>query len=679
MSSENGEKRRESGEHPAEEDKGTDNVEWCLNECSIAIKKAEGSSHKLGWEPDPVVPLPQDEGLTKAEIAIIIDEVLRELTHKPETVIYTSNSVSTGENKEEEDKPASSGGGATEASKMEELKKDPDGKSQSGNEQTQPPQGGGGIDHHREGQDKERDKKAVVPPPEAAEQEQANTAPNKRAETQPTQETGRDQGKEIDPTAKQENKKQEERDTLKLGDDPKAFVDATRQLLANEGITPENNEVKLSEKTTLKLDEKDGPAIIERDQHYKITRVDHEKIGDLELNRYKTKQGEEFLHIPKENILVPPYETPWYALPAHTRVYLDYEYKRELLEATIEKAGGKREARQELAQRGTKINREYLIGHLHDQTRGIRPDKLIPILTYLQKDLNEPNSHITGIGTHGAIEKPNLPFKLHNIDGARIEAARFSDGTLSQKSQGRGPEFKYYNRDAELRNSIVESLTGIFGKPNIINREYTDGRVARVHPTTEVIGHALKRSGGVIGEVIKENPDIPTFIREGAKELKREWLRQAFGDEGSTESKELKVTLSRAVDATDMLSDNQKKRLDEISKGWPTKVFPDGPREYNKYCSFGDITSEDIQTALMLKRPRLLESEAKMLHDDFGIETYTGPRSVCRRKDGGYSVTWTMQLTAEGTRAFFREIGFPQKQKQEKLLKALGIEGDGNH
>lgn len=355
-------------------------------------------------------------------------------------------------------------------------------------------------------------------------------------------------------------------------------------------------------------------------------------------------------------------------------MYLDKEYKRELLKVAIDKAGGEKALRKDLEERGTQIGNSFLRDHLHERVDGMGVDKLIPILTYLGRDLNEPSSHITAIGCRRAVENPNLPLRLNTIDGARLHGARFSDGSL-YVSQGKGPIFDYGNNDAEQRNRIVESLTNIFGKANILDREQSSGEAARVRTSTYVIGYALQRSGAITGEIVRKNPDIPTFILQGSKEMKREWLRQAFGDEGSTWPQRGLVKLSRAVDATNRLSDEQRNRLDAFSEEWKRKPSKDACRKQIKYCRFDDLP-EDIQEVLKVELPRLLESEARILHENFCINTNKFPNEIYER-EGGYGVNWILQTASrEDSRMFCKEIGFPQNRKQEALRRVLRMKGD---
>lgn len=269
-----------------------------------------------------------------------------------------------------------------------------------------------------------------------------------------------------------------------------------------------------------------GLTLEHGNQSYRIATIEKEKIGGLRLYRYRTRQGEEFLYIPSKKVMIPPYVTPWYALPSTTDVYLDKKYKHELLNAAIDKATGYIALLRELEERGTYVRKGFLWEHLNDRVDGIKVNNLISILAYLDRNLNEPDSHITAIGCQRAVESPNLPFKLYGIDGTRLDAARFSDGSLSL-THGRKPRFDYVNSNAEQITRIAKSLIVVFGKPNIILRHLPRSRIPVLRTTSEVIGCTLRRSGAITGEVVSQNPDIPSFIREGTREVKREWLRQA--------------------------------------------------------------------------------------------------------------------------------------------------------
>jgi hypothetical protein len=122
--------------------------------------------------------------------------------------------------------------------------------------------------------------------------------------------------------------------------------------------------------------------------------------------------------------------------------------------------------------------------------------------------------------------------------------------------------------------------------------------------------------------------------------------------------------MSRSVDATCTLSDEQRERLDALSARWKSRPFPDGRRGECKYSMFRPLP-EDIKRALESKRSRLLESEARILRADFGIKTTKRASEITRRKDGAYSVKWRIRTTSmEGTRIFYEEIRFPQNSKQ---------------
>jgi hypothetical protein len=462
---------------------------------------------------------------------------------------------------------------------------------------------------------------------------------------------------------------------ITLEEDPQAFVREDRETLVEEGRLQEKDELQLDDNTALRFDVNEGLTVIHDEQRYEISTVEHQSIGDLDFYRYKTEQGEEFLHIPEQDKAGPPYETHWYALPSNTEIYLDREYKHELLQAALDKAGGEASLRRDLEEMGTHVGSGYMYRHLHDQQDGTGSEKVISVLAYLARDLDEPTSHITAIGHCRAIENPNLPFSMDNRDGARLLAARFSDGT-NCAPEGRGPRFDYANNNAEQRNRIVESLENVFGGANILNREYDNGEVPKVRTSTDIIGYVLERAGAVTGSIMERNPDVPIWIQQGSIELKHEWLVQAFGDEGSTWPQRGLATLTRCVDATPVLTDEQRNQLDLLKEGWSRKPPTEGwEGEHIRYCRFGDLP-EDIQLLLSTYPPRLLNTEQDMLRQDFGVDCNMYSTEIYERKDG-YGVTWVLQTKSRAdSEKFYEEIGFPQSEKQDKLRKMLRLEDD---
>nr|MDO8099978.1 helix-turn-helix domain-containing protein [Candidatus Njordarchaeota archaeon] len=412
----------------------------------------------------------------------------------------------------------------------------------------------------------------------------------------------------------------------------------------------------------------EGLTITAEKQSYRLVSVEQEKIGDLELFRYRTRQGEEFLHIPSENRIIPPYETPWYALPSNTEVYLDKDYKQELLRAAIDKAGGETAFRHDMKNRGTTFCSGSLYRHLHEQRDGMATDKLIPILRYLHRDLDEPTSHITKIGHCGAIENPNLSFNLSERDGTRLLAARYGDGTLCAP-KGRGPRFDYGNNDVEQRSRITESLGKVFGGANILNREYDNGEVPKVRTSSDIIGYTLQRAGAITGEIVEKNPHIPTWIREGSTENKREWLIQAFGDEGYVWPQKGKACIGRSIESSTILSEDMTQRLDRMD--WKDKVT-----NGKWICAATPCRHlpADIHEAVEAHPPNILAEEKKMLAD-FGIQTRMYPLEMHQGKYGDYSAHWVLQTeTREDSRHFLHEIGFPQERKQDELISVLRLD-----
>ncbi len=671
MPDENGEKQLEKLENPREEDRGDDTLERCLKEFQDTLNLPEEVVQRESAEES----IDLTDGLGGRVTEAQETETKSPGDEKPQPLIVGGELTTNHENQEAMSKPTTNNREATEELNKDEYKKDADKKSQSTDEEIRLPKYGDGDLNQAEergGLKAKIDRNATRELQQTLEQQQGKPEHNKRSETLSNERPQGDQDKESEARTKEDTKHQEEEHAcFKLSDNPKAFIDANRELLVKEGISLENNEAKLDGKTTLRLNEKEGLTIDHGDQHYKITTVEQGKIGDTELNKYKTNQGEEFLHIPKENKLAPPYETPWYALPRTTTLYLDNTYQRELLRNAVDQAGGVKALQQELEKRETHTHKDSLYDYLSGRANGMWAEKLTPILRYLGRDLNEPNSHITAIGLGKAIENPKLPFRLDNLDGSRLIAARLSDGTLTTP-KGRGPRFSYRNKDEEQRNRVAESLTNVFGEVNTKYIHYTDHGWEKSVLTTlpEIIGHALQRAGAITGEVVKQNPDIPTFIQQGTKEMKREWLKQAFGDEGTIHPGSATPEMSRAVDITHRLSNEQRKQLDTQSEGWKKITYPEGTEQ--KYCRLHEIPS-DVKEAFNL-HPRLLDSEARMLREEFGLDPKISPGKIYPR-EGGYGLMCVLSITKEDTRTFYNEVGFPQQRKQEKLANMLKNEG----
>jgi hypothetical protein len=663
------EKQLEKTENPEGEDGGEYSLERVIKDYQDTLNQSEPAEWRL--EEESIVPTDGSDGK--------VTEAHEIKTKSPEdenpTIPTIVEDLTNHENQEANDKSPTKNEETTETPKQDEYSTGTDKWTHTTNEENQPLKcNDRNLDQPEEHVRAETETfwNAIIDLEQTLEQEHGILENKKRTETSENEKPHSDHYTESEARINEGTKHQEEGySCLRLSDNPEAFIKANHELFVKEGITLENNEAKLDEKTTLRLNEKEGLTIIHGDQNYKITMVETEKIGDMELNRYKTKQGEEFFHIPSENKVAPPHETSWYALRGTTSMYLEKNYQRELLKDAIDKAVGVKALQQELDKVGAHTHRDSIYDYWSGRANGMFTEKLIPILRYLNRDLDEPNKHIRALGKGEAIENPKLPFKLDTTDGARLLAARLSDGTL-YTTEGRGPRFSYRNNDEEQRNRVAESLRNVFGEINTKYIHYTEYGRDRSLITTlpEIVGHVLMRAGAVSGEVIKQNPDIPTFIRQGTKEMKQEYMRQVFGDEGTVRTRTATPEMSRAVDVTHRLSEEQRKQLERLSERWDRTTYPDG-REV-KYTWLSRLP-DDIQKAADI-RPRLLESEARMLREDFGIQPKISTGKIYAR-EGGYSLMCALHISKEDTRIFCKEIGFPQQRKQEKLENVLKNDG----
>jgi hypothetical protein len=453
---------------------------------------------------------------------------------------------------------------------------------------------------------------------------------------------------------------------IRLRDYPELFVGDGVRSLVDEGLMPERDEARLGDNTVLSFDVNEGLRILHDEVSHRIVDVEHDRIGDMDLYRYGSDRGEEFLHIPDQDKLVPPTEMTWYAYPPNTEVNLDKEYKHELLEAAIDKAGGIKALGDELQQRGAEIGGTFVFKHMHDLRDSMPEDKLIPILNYLGRDLDEVNSHIISIGHIEAVKHPEIPFDLGEKQGARLVAARYGDGTLSV-AKDHGPTFHYANNDAGMRNGVVESLTNVFSGAHILNREYSNGEVAKVRTGTEIIGYALKRAGAITGSVFEQNPHVPTWIQQGSMEIKHEWLVQAFGDEGYVWPHRGKVCIGRATEIERFLTKDMMDQLEHME--WHERHEFD---HYTHHAIACDDLPPELRATIENHPPNLLVDE-QILLDSFGIFTKMYAQEIYYGKEEGlYGVNWVLQTkTRDDARRFYEEIGFPQERKQAGLVSML--------
>ncbi|MFH1786956.1 MAG: hypothetical protein ABH829_04890 [archaeon] len=131
-----------------------------------------------------------------------------------------------------------------------------------------------------------------------------------------------------------------------------------------------------------------------------------------------------------------------------------------------------------------------------------------------------------GTRTGKGIRDPKLPFELKNSAGACFIAAVLGDGTIK-----RGGGVSYTNTKKAARKKIMEASREIFGGIELVEdpAHYTVN-----FPT--IAGRILARLGLRGGAKGETNPRVPFFIRIASEDVKKEFLKQFFTDEGTVSS-----------------------------------------------------------------------------------------------------------------------------------------------
>src|SRR3989344_3983654 len=224
----------------------------------------------------------------------------------------------------------------------------------------------------------------------------------------------------------------------------------------------------------------------------------------------------------------------WYDLYKGHYVNLDKNFQKRLFQEAVKKAGN-------FSKLGNILNINRKI--ISSCTKGFTK----PTISYIEKiagyvnfSLDRINNNIIDISNL----RPNLPFNLHNIEGAEIRAAFLSDGHIDKKPIARSG---YYAYEKKLHSRLVYLCKKIFG--DFKSKTYFDG-TTYVTKFPSIIGNSLELSGVPHGNKGISNCYLPKDILLGKKKIKYSYLRRVFDDEGDVcwdKSGKRAVRISRSV------------------------------------------------------------------------------------------------------------------------------------
>ena len=322
----------------------------------------------------------------------------------------------------------------------------------------------------------------------------------------------------------------------------------------------------------------------------------------------------------------------WYDESDNTRIKIDDDYRINLINRAIRKAG-----HIDLLSKNIELDRATIYNYLKGM--GMSVIGLKKILEYLDINYNRIN--------HKVIEtswnfKPNI--KINNKEMAILLAASLADGHLDDG------HFMYKNLDLELRDRIKKNLFKVFGDINI--REFVAKNGVPYFTTSVGVRKVLENLGSPRGKKSQVNPKVPKIVRNGTKEMKRVFIQQFFDDEGWSEREHFRIAIAQSVDCTDQISQDFLRSM-QFKKDYTPLKIPKNLRNN-------------------LRIPNLLKDIQELLIKDFNIYfnfQLKGIAKYKKRNDDEYaSASWDLQCSKlEEIIKFRNKINFGLTRKKESL------------
>jgi hypothetical protein len=221
----------------------------------------------------------------------------------------------------------------------------------------------------------------------------------------------------------------------------------------------------------------------------------------------------------------------------------------------------------------------------------------------------------TGFG----IENPKFPMNFNSKEGSQIISAFFFDGGIREDKRP-----FYVNNEKCMIDRTISNLNLVVG--NVGYTEHINRGTIFVdfsHIFGIILSDGLEMS---VGKRVFTNPQIPEFIINGSKEVKRMFLQQAFDDEGT-----IKMGL----------------------KGRGKRV---------------KLTQNNCKD-----EPALRLNQIKEILENFGVRV-TGPfhEDIINNKRGYTSYRWAIEITNQTDISMFaKEVNFGLDAKKQKLQELL--------
>lgn len=332
-----------------------------------------------------------------------------------------------------------------------------------------------------------------------------------------------------------------------------------------------------------------------------------------------------------------------------------------------------------------KADSDFAYRILEHRAQGMYTDRMRATLNYINQPYNTLDQQIQAIGKKKALTEPNIPFNLNRPEGGTIIAAALSDGNITRN----GLKFSYSNKDPVLIDDVRKAVETVYGQAHHDIRTDEKERTKLTYPS-RVIGESLIRAGVAEGTKVTKNQSLPSICWIANDEFCRNFVRQVWGDEGTTrfyttkdgvsEVEKRGIGYSRSVDITQTVRERGLAGFLE-TREW--KIAPRGDGSAKVYLGWAEV--KDTSSMASLKqavedgRCKLVHEERDFTKERFSLEPNVDPVCIYRTRRG-YSVEWRSTIIKqEDLVAFHKKIGFPDPKKQEvlkRIIESIGTEDE---
>lgn len=375
-----------------------------------------------------------------------------------------------------------------------------------------------------------------------------------------------------------------------------------------------------------------------------------------------------------------PWEIGWYQLKDNNLLLLKNNLLKELIDRNVKKHGSVNKVAKIT---GLTHPTLYLAKSGKVNMVSVRKLKRLSDSAGIDYEVFDNNILELRKGKIKSIKNPIFPINLKTPEIGTILGFLCSDGWIRiDKKAGMAKRVLYSSDDQEVLDIFIKSIRKIFGEVHF-QRETKRGHI-RIRIGSSIIGDALERVGGIVGNKTKANKPVPWIVKGGSFDIKKEYLRAAFSDEGSIGRLHAPYIILSRYNFLN-LSHSEKSILDKyIEPQMKIEKFPTG--HIYKRSSFkkaiGIIKNLNIKSTDKLIKflseniPQLLIDESEILRKNFGIDNTIWIRSLNKTGTGYYTLGCDLIIRKkDDVIKFYKNVGFILSRKQEKLGKYLSERG----